>query len=178
VLLRPQNACQPAVDLRRNGFTIPFCKYSPAAHPTKPDAAARGGLTPDPNHFEIWARPRPKATSNANGADIWFETKGDGPALVLIHANPLITICGFIRARISTWFRPLPDIRRLWPFRQGHGAACLVWRRRAGVMMISASRAPSSLCVGSASHGLGLDIPERFEASSSSAATAAQATVT
>ena len=26
--------------------------------------------------------------SNANGVDIWYGVEGDGPAMVLIHANP------------------------------------------------------------------------------------------
>ena len=51
--------------------------------------------------------------SRANGTDIWFETKGDGPALVLIHANPFDhDLWLYQSAHFSTWFKVIAiDIR-------------------------------------------------------------------
>ena len=51
--------------------------------------------------------------SRANGADIWFEVKGDGPPLVLIHANPFDhDLWLYQSAHFSTWFKIVAvDIR-------------------------------------------------------------------
>ena len=51
--------------------------------------------------------------SRANGTDIWFETKGDGPALILIHANPFDhDLWLYQSAHFSTWFKIVAvDIR-------------------------------------------------------------------
>src|SRR5678816_3161151 len=51
--------------------------------------------------------------SRANGTDIWFEVKGDGPALVLIHANPFDhDLWLYQSAHLSTWFKIVAvDIR-------------------------------------------------------------------
>ncbi|MFT5540089.1 MAG: pimeloyl-ACP methyl ester carboxylesterase, partial [Alphaproteobacteria bacterium] len=51
--------------------------------------------------------------SSANGVDIWYEVSGDGPALVLVHANPFDhDLWLYQRAHLSTWFRVLAvDIR-------------------------------------------------------------------
>ena len=72
--------------------------------------------------------------SRANGADIWFETKGDGPALVLIHANPFDhDLWLYQAAHFSTWFKVVGHRHpRLWPIgeddpallAQGHVRRC------------------------------------------------------
>jgi 3-oxoadipate enol-lactonase len=51
--------------------------------------------------------------SRATGIDIWFEVKGDGPALVLIHANPFDhDLWLYQSAHFSTWFKIVAiDIR-------------------------------------------------------------------
>jgi 3-oxoadipate enol-lactonase len=51
--------------------------------------------------------------SRASGIDIWFEVKGDGPALVLIHANPFDhDLWLYQSAHFSTWFKVIAvDIR-------------------------------------------------------------------
>jgi 3-oxoadipate enol-lactonase len=51
--------------------------------------------------------------SRANGVDIWFEIKGEGPALVLIHANPFDhDLWLYQSAHFSTWFKIVAvDIR-------------------------------------------------------------------
>lgn len=51
--------------------------------------------------------------SRANGADIWYEVAGDGPALVLVHANPFDnTLWMYQAAHYSTWFKVITiDIR-------------------------------------------------------------------
>lgn len=44
--------------------------------------------------------------SRANGVDIWYETAGDGPALVFAHANPFDhDLWMYQSAHFSTWFR-------------------------------------------------------------------------
>lgn len=51
--------------------------------------------------------------SRANGVDIWYEVSGEGPPLVLVHANPFDhDLWLYQRARFSTWFRVIAvDIR-------------------------------------------------------------------
>ncbi|HTK14053.1 MAG TPA: alpha/beta hydrolase [Xanthobacteraceae bacterium] len=51
--------------------------------------------------------------SRANGVDIWYEVAGDGPALVLVHANPFDnTLWMYQTAHYSTWFKVVTiDIR-------------------------------------------------------------------
>ena len=51
--------------------------------------------------------------STANGVKIWFETAGDGPAMVLIHANPFDhDLWLYQTAHFSTWFKVVAvDIR-------------------------------------------------------------------
>ena len=51
--------------------------------------------------------------SHANGVKIWFETAGDGPAMVLIHANPFDhDLWLYQAAHFSTWFKTVTiDIR-------------------------------------------------------------------
>lgn len=51
--------------------------------------------------------------SRRNGVDIWYEVTGDGPALVLIHANPFDhDLWLYQNAHFSTWFRVIGiDIR-------------------------------------------------------------------
>ncbi|MCZ6742885.1 MAG: alpha/beta hydrolase, partial [Alphaproteobacteria bacterium] len=53
----------------------------------------------------------PKSTSN--GVDIWYEITGDGPALVLVHANPFDhDLWLYQAAHFSTWFKVVSvDIR-------------------------------------------------------------------
>jgi 3-oxoadipate enol-lactonase len=46
------------------------------------------------------------ALSRANGADIWYETAGEGPAMVLLHANPFDhDLWIYQTAHFSTWFK-------------------------------------------------------------------------
>ncbi len=51
--------------------------------------------------------------SHANGVDIWYEVKGDGPAMVLVHANPFDhDLWIYQAAHFSTWFKVVGiDIR-------------------------------------------------------------------
>jgi pimeloyl-ACP methyl ester carboxylesterase len=51
--------------------------------------------------------------SRANGVDIWFEIAGEGPAIVLIHANPFDnTLWTYQVTHYSTWFKVISvDIR-------------------------------------------------------------------
>jgi 3-oxoadipate enol-lactonase len=51
--------------------------------------------------------------SRANGVDIWYEVTGDGPAIVLIHANPFDhDLWMYQAAHFSTWFKVVGiDIR-------------------------------------------------------------------
>ena len=109
--------------------------------------------------------------SRANGTDIWFETKGAGPALVLIHANPFDhDLWLYQSAHFSTWFRIVGiDIR-------GYGRSANVTGEFSledmcndviGVMDdLGIARAIAMGCsVGSGiTIGLGLDHAERFDA--------------
>ena len=51
--------------------------------------------------------------SRSNGVDIWYETAGDGPAMVLVHANPFDhDLWMYQAAHFSTWFKVVTvDIR-------------------------------------------------------------------
>src|SRR6185503_10179234 len=51
--------------------------------------------------------------SSANGVDIWYEVKGDGPAMVLVHANPFDhDLWMYQTTHFSTWFKVIGiDIR-------------------------------------------------------------------
>src|SRR5437763_3206931 len=51
--------------------------------------------------------------SRANGVEIWYEVAGDGPAMVLIHANPFDhDLWLYQAAHFSTWFKVIGiDIR-------------------------------------------------------------------
>ena len=109
--------------------------------------------------------------SRANGADIWFEIKGDGPALVLIHANPFDhDLWLYQSAHFSTWFKIIAiDIR-------GYGRSAKVTEPFSltqmcsdvmGVMSdLGIARAIAMGCsVGSGiAIGLGLDHGDKFDA--------------
>ena len=51
--------------------------------------------------------------SRANGVDIWYEFAGDGPAMVLVHANPFDhDLWMYQTCHFSTWFKVIGiDIR-------------------------------------------------------------------
>jgi pimeloyl-ACP methyl ester carboxylesterase len=51
--------------------------------------------------------------SRSNGIDIWYEVAGDGPAMVLVHANPFDhDLWMYQTAHFSTWFKVVGvDIR-------------------------------------------------------------------
>ena len=50
--------------------------------------------------------------SRANGVDIWYEVTGDGPAMVLIHANPFDhDLWMYQAAHFSTWFKVVESRR-------------------------------------------------------------------
>ena len=106
-----------------------------------------------------------------NGVNIWYETAGDGPPLVLIHANPFDhDLWLYQTAHFSTWFRVIGvDIR-------GYGRSTKVTAPFTlkdmcddviGVMdALSIKRAILMGCsVGSGTAILlGLDHPDRFNA--------------
>ena len=109
--------------------------------------------------------------SQANGVDIWYEVKGDGPPLVLVHANPFDhDLWLYQTAHFSTWFTVVGiDIR-------GYGRSSKVTRPFAlmdmaedvvGVMKdLEIERAVLGGCsVGSSiAIMLGLEHPELFDA--------------
>ena len=109
--------------------------------------------------------------SRANGVDIWYEISGDGPALILIHANPFDhDLWLYQRAHFSTWFKIVAiDIR-------GYGRSAKVTTPFTLKSMcddvigivddLDIGRAVCMGCsVGSGtSILLGLDHPDRFEA--------------
>src|SRR5215467_3506015 len=51
--------------------------------------------------------------STANGVHIWYELKGDGPPVILVHANPFDhDLWLYQAAHFSTWFKVVGiDIR-------------------------------------------------------------------
>jgi len=109
--------------------------------------------------------------SRANGVDIWYEVTGDGPAMVLVHANPFDhDLWLYQTAHFSTWFKVIGiDIR-------GYGRSSKVTRPYAlldmaddvvGVMKdLGLARAVLAGCsVGSGiAIMLGLEHPELFDA--------------
>jgi 3-oxoadipate enol-lactonase len=109
--------------------------------------------------------------SRANGVDIWYEVAGDGPAMVLVHANPFDhDLWLYQTARFSTWFKVISiDIR-------GYGRSSKVTAPYAltdmaddvvGVMRdLGIARAVLGGCsVGSSiAIMLGLEHPELFDA--------------
>ncbi|HLH95364.1 MAG TPA: alpha/beta hydrolase [Xanthobacteraceae bacterium] len=109
--------------------------------------------------------------SRANGVDIWYEVTGEGPALVLVHANPFDhDLWMYQAAHFSTWFKVIGiDIR-------GYGRSAKVTTPYGlkdmcndviGVMDdLGAARAICGGCsVGSSiAILLGLDHPDRFDA--------------
>lgn len=109
--------------------------------------------------------------SRANGVDIWYEVTGDGPAMVLVHANPFDhDLWLYQTAHFSTWFKVIGiDIR-------GYGRSSKVTAPYAlmnmaddvvGVMKdLGIARAVLGGCsVGSSiAIMLGLEHPELFEA--------------
>ena len=52
-------------------------------------------------------------SAERNGVDIWYEVAGDGPAMVLVHANPFDhDLWMYQTAHFSTWFKVVGiDIR-------------------------------------------------------------------
>jgi 3-oxoadipate enol-lactonase len=109
--------------------------------------------------------------SRTNGVDIWYEVTGDGPALVLIHANPFDhDLWMYQTAHFSTWFKVVGiDIR-------GYGRSAKMTTAFSledmcndviGVMQdLGIARAVCGGCsVGSGiAILLGLDHPDRFDA--------------
>jgi 3-oxoadipate enol-lactonase len=109
--------------------------------------------------------------SRANGVDIWYEVVGDGPAMVLVHANPFDhDLWMYQTAHFSTWFKVIGiDIR-------GYGRSAKVATPYAlkdmcddvvGVMRdLGIERAVLCGCsVGSViAILLGLDHPDKFDA--------------
>jgi len=109
--------------------------------------------------------------SDSNGVDIWYEVKGDGPAMVLVHANPFDhDLWLYQAAHLSTWFTVVGiDIR-------GYGRSAKVTKPYSlidmaedvvGVMKeLEIARAVLMGCsVGSGiSILLGLEHPELFDA--------------
>lgn len=109
--------------------------------------------------------------SRANGVDIWYEVSGDGPAMVLVHANPFDhNLWLYQIAHFSTWFKVVGiDIRGygrsakvLTPYTQADMCADVL-----GVMddLKIAHAVLGGCSVGSGiAIQLGLDHPQRFEA--------------
>jgi pimeloyl-ACP methyl ester carboxylesterase len=109
--------------------------------------------------------------SQSNGVDIWYEVKGDGPAMLLVHANPFDhDLWLYQAAHFSTWFKVVGiDIR-------GYGRSAKVTKPYAlidmaedvvGVMKeLAIRRAVLMGCsVGSGiAILLGLEHPELFDA--------------
>jgi len=111
----------------------------------------------------------PKCT--ANGVDIWYEVTGDGPALVLVHANPFDhDLWLYQAAHFSTWFKVVSvDIR-------GYGRSAKITTPYSekdmcdDVMSVLGALGIKKAVLGGCSVGsgiaihLGLDYPETFSA--------------
>jgi 3-oxoadipate enol-lactonase len=109
--------------------------------------------------------------SQANGVDIWYEVTGDGPAMVLVHANPFDhDLWMYQAAHFSTWFTVVGiDIR-------GYGRSSKVTRPYAlmdmaqDVVGVMDDLEIDSAVLGGCSVGsgiaimLGLEHPELFDA--------------
>lgn len=109
--------------------------------------------------------------SRAHGTDIWYEVAGDGPAMVLLHANPFDhDLWLYQRAHFSTWFKVVAvDLR-------GYGRSAKVTEPfaladlRDDVIVVMGDLGISrAVCMGcSVGSGLaillGLDRPDLFEA--------------
>jgi 3-oxoadipate enol-lactonase len=109
--------------------------------------------------------------SQANGVDIWYEVTGDGPAMVLVHANPFDhDLWMYQTAHFSTWFTVVGiDIR-------GYGRSSKVTRPYAlmdmaqDVVGVMDDLEIESAVLGGCSVGssiaimLGLEHPELFDA--------------
>jgi len=109
--------------------------------------------------------------SQSNGVDIWYEVKGDGPAMVLVQASPYDHgLCLYQTAHFSTWFRVVGiDIR-------GYGRSSKVTKPYSlidmvddvvGVMQdLAIGRAVLMGCSGGSGIAilLGLEHPELFDA--------------
>jgi len=109
--------------------------------------------------------------STANRVQIWYEKKGDGPSVILVHANPFDhDLWLYQTAHFSTWFNVISvDIR-------GYGRSVKMTKPFTltdmcddviGVMDdLDIKRAIAMGCsVGSGiTLGLGLEHPERFDA--------------
>ena len=109
----------------------------------------------------------PKSTSN--GVDIWYEVTGDGPALVLVHANPFDhDLWLYQAAHFSTWFKVVTvDIR-------GYGRSAKITEPYTqedmcnDVLGVMADLGIEKAVLGGCSVGsgisihLGLDHPDRF----------------
>src|SRR5215470_10522056 len=109
--------------------------------------------------------------STANRVQIWYEKKGDGPSVILVHANPFDhDLWLYQTAHLSTWFTVVSiDIR-------GYGRSVKLTEPFAlkdmcddviGVMEdLRVERAIAMGCsVGSGiTLGLGLEHPDRFNA--------------
>jgi pimeloyl-ACP methyl ester carboxylesterase len=109
--------------------------------------------------------------SRRNGVDIWYETAGEGPALVFVHANPFDhDLWMYQAAHFSTWFKVVSiDIR-------GYGRSAKMTSAFSlkdmcddviGVMAdVGVARAVCAGCsVGSGiTLALGLDHPDKFDA--------------
>jgi pimeloyl-ACP methyl ester carboxylesterase len=109
--------------------------------------------------------------SRANGVDIWYETAGDGPAMVLVHANPFDhDLWLYQTAHFSTWFKVIGvdirgygrSVKMAEPYQQKDMCDDVI-----GVMQdLGVTRAVLGGCsVGSGmALQLGLDHPDKFSA--------------
>jgi 3-oxoadipate enol-lactonase len=109
--------------------------------------------------------------SRANGVDIWYEVTGDGPAIVLIHANPFDhDLWMYQTAHFSTWFKVVGiDIRGYGRSEKVTTAFSLKDMCDDVVGVMQDAGITHAICGGcSVGSGiailLGLDHPDRFDA--------------